>query len=97
MIARKMLGKTADAEITSSERQLGKAAELACGFGGSVGAWRRISAHDSRTDEEIKAIIHQWRAAHPQTRKFWNDYRARLRIAIRTGLPAWSRLHHSRH
>ena len=87
VIARKMLGKTADAEISGSERQLGKAAELASGFGGSVGAWRRISAHDSRTDEEIKAIIHQWQAAHPQTRKFWKDIERALRIAIRTGLP----------
>ena len=87
VIARKMLGKAADAEITSSERQLGKAAELACGFGGSVGAWRRISAHDSRTDEEIKAVISQWRAAHPHTRKFWNDLSSALRIVIRTGLP----------
>ena len=87
VIARKMFGKTPDAEINSAERQLGKAAELACGFGGSVGAWRRISAHDSRTDEETMAIIRQWRAAHPQTRKFWKDIERALRIAIRTGLP----------
>ena len=87
VIARKMLGKAADAEINSAERQLGKAAELASGFGGSVGAWRRISGHDSRTDEEILAIIRQWRAAHAQTRKFWKDIERALRIAIRTGLP----------
>ena len=46
-----------DAEITPPERQLGKGGELASGFGGSVGAWRRIMPHDPRTDEEIKAII----------------------------------------
>jgi DNA polymerase len=73
VIARKMLHKPADAEITTAERQLGKAAELASGFGGSVGAWRRIVPHDARTDEEIKAIILQWRQAHPAIRKFWNE------------------------
>jgi hypothetical protein len=42
---------------------------------------------DPRTDDEIKAVINQWRAAHPQTRKFWNDLSRALRVAIRTGLP----------
>ena len=87
VIARRMLNRPADAEITGAERQLGKAAELASGFGGSVGAWRRIVPHDPRTDDEIKAIIQQWRAAHPLTRKFWNDVARSLRIAIRTGQP----------
>ena len=43
--------------------------------------------HDSRTDDEIKAIIQQWRAAHPLTRKFWSDLSRALRVAIRTGAP----------
>ena len=65
VIARKMLHKPADAEISTAERQLGKGAELASGFGGSVGAWRRIMPHDPRTDGEIRAIIQHWRDAHP--------------------------------
>jgi Toprim domain/CHC2 zinc finger len=87
VVARKMLHLPDDAEITSEQRQLGKCAELACGFGGSVGAWRRIAGHDSRTDDEIKVIIEQWRAAHPATRKYWNKLSCALRIAIRTGGP----------
>jgi DNA polymerase len=87
VIARRLLNKGADADISGAERQLGKAAELASGFGGSVGAWRRIMPDDPRTDDEIRAIIHQWRAAHPLTRKFWNDLSRALRVAIRTGLP----------
>jgi DNA polymerase len=87
IIARRMLHKEADAEITDLERQLGKRAELAAGFGGSVGAWRRIAPHDPRTDDEIKAIIQQWRAAHPLTRRFWTDLSRSLRIAIRTEQP----------
>jgi DNA polymerase len=87
VIARKMLSKSADAEISTTERQLGKGAELASGFGGSVGAWRRIMPHDPRSDTEIKAIIKQWRDAHLATRKFWNDLARAIRVAIRTGQP----------
>jgi DNA polymerase bacteriophage-type len=88
MIARRMLHRADDAEIDSAERQLGKAAELASGFGGGVGAWRRIASGDTRSDDEIKAIIHQWRAAHPRVIKFWKDLARALRLAIRAGEPA---------
>jgi DNA polymerase len=88
VIARKILGRPADAEITSTERnQIGKPAELASGFGGSVGAWRRLMPHDPRSDEEIKTIIKQWRDAHPATKKFWGDLARAIRVAIRTGQP----------
>jgi hypothetical protein len=87
VIARKMLQRPPDAEISTAERQLGKAAELAFGFGGSVGAWRRIFPHDPRSDDEIKSISRQWRDAHPAIRKFWNDLASAIRIAIRTGRP----------
>ena len=87
VIARKMLQKPADAEISTAERQLGKGAELASGFGGSVGAWRRIMPNDPRSDDEIKAIIHQWRNAHPAVTKLWKDLARTIRIAIGTGKP----------
>jgi hypothetical protein len=87
VVARKMLHKGERDEVTSAERQLGKCGELACGFGGSVGAWRRIVPHDSRSDDEIKAIIQQWRNAHPATTRFWKDLARALRIAIKTGKP----------
>jgi DNA polymerase bacteriophage-type len=87
VIARRMLHKPDGAEISATERQLGKAGELASGFGGSVGAWRRIVPHDTRTDDEIKAIIHQWRQAHPATTKFWKDLARAIRVTIRTEQP----------
>jgi len=74
-------------EITAAERQLGKCAELACGFGGSVGAWRRIAGDDGRSDAEVLAIIRQWRDAHPAIRAFWHDLAQAARVAIRTGRP----------
>ena len=87
VIARKMLHKPENAEITAAERQLGKGGELASGFGGSVGAWRRIVPHDPRSDADIKAIIQQWRNAHPATRKFWRDLTRAIRVTIKTGQP----------
>jgi len=84
VIAHRMLHKTTSVSaITAAERQLGKAAELAFGFGGSVGAWRKISAHDPRTDEEIKVIVRQWRDAHPVVTKFWKELARAIRVAIR--------------
>jgi len=74
--------------IAKPERQLGKAAELSAGFGGSVGAWRRI-AHDEdvRSDAEVLTFIKQWRDAHPAIRGFWKELAQAARVAIRTGRP----------
>jgi hypothetical protein len=73
--------------ITAAERQIGKCAELAAGFGGSVGAWRRIVGHDPRSDQEIASNIQQWRDSHPATRQFWKELARAIRVAIRTGQP----------
>src|SRR5215813_5906959 len=88
VLAHRMLHKNGPvSEITAAERQLGKYAELACGFGGSVGAWRRIAGDDGRSDAEVMAIIKQWRAAHPAIRAFWHDLAQAARLAIRTERP----------
>jgi CHC2 zinc finger/Toprim domain len=71
-------------DISKGERQKGKFCELACGFGGSVGAWRNI-IEDARSDAEIKADIYQWREAHPQTRVFWDRLGRAVRVAVRSG------------
>jgi DNA polymerase len=84
--AARMLRKDVGA-IASGERQMGKAAELAAGFGGSRGAWRRIAGDDGRTDDEVLAIIRQWRDAHPAIRAFWRELAQAARVAIRTGRP----------
>src|SRR5262249_36739862 len=70
-------------EINKSERQKGKSSELACGYAGSVGAWRNI-IEDPRSDAEIKADVDQWREAHPQTRIFWDRLGRAARAAIRS-------------
>jgi Toprim domain/CHC2 zinc finger len=83
IIASRMLNKDLDA-ITKLDRQTGKIGELAAGFGGSVGAWRRFVT-DDRSDVAIKNDIEKWRRAHPRVVKFWHDLARCIRIAIKTG------------
>jgi DNA polymerase len=89
VVAHRMLQKTTPvSEITQAERQIGKAADLAAGFGGSVGAWRKIAGpEETRTDDEIKANIRQWRDAHPAICRFWKELARAIRVAIRSGQP----------
>ncbi len=56
-------GKNADL------RQKGKVTELACGFGGSIGALTAMGALDRGLAEgELKLLVDAWRAANPQHR-----------------------------
>jgi len=86
VLARLILQKNdPNSEISAAERQLGKCAELAAGFGGSVGAWRRIADdEDIRTDAEVLSVIHAWRARHPAICAFWQRLMRAARISIRT-------------
>jgi hypothetical protein len=43
--------------------------------------------HDPRSDDEIKAIIKQWRNAHPTICKFWKDLARAIRVTVRTNQP----------
>jgi hypothetical protein len=53
-------------------RQYGKIADLAFGYGGSVGAWHRFApAGDTTSDEQIKRYCKIWRKRHPATCRFW--------------------------
>lgn len=55
-------------------RQKGKIAELACGYGGGVGALKAFGADKmGLTEEEMQTIVNQWRAASPTIPKFWRD------------------------
>ena len=55
-------------------RQKGKIAELACGYGGGVGALKAFGADKmGLTEEEMQDIVTQWRAASPTIPKFWRS------------------------
>lgn len=51
-------------------RQKGKVAELACGYGGSVGAMKVMGGTDM-SDDELQQIVNDWRKASPNIIKLW--------------------------
>jgi DNA polymerase len=55
------------------ERQDGKTGELACGYQGSIGAWRKFDSSDRHSDERVLEIVKTWRAEHPAIVKLWRD------------------------
>ncbi|MGV9196388.1 DNA polymerase [Arcanobacterium canis] len=69
-------------------RQKGKIAELACGYGGSVGALKAMGALDMGLKEsELKPLVDAWRAANPAIVKLWWELEAKTIEAIQTRTP----------
>ena len=57
---------------TSPLRQKGKIAELALGYGGSVGALVSMGATKmGLSEEELPDLVSQWRLANPHITEFW--------------------------
>jgi DNA polymerase len=54
-------------------RDVGKVGDLAFGYAGGIGAWRKLASNDTRTDDEIKALQQSWRNAHPNIVEFWKS------------------------
>lgn len=58
--------------INGHLRQKGKIAELALGYGGSVGALKAMGALEmGLTDEELPQLVDAWRQSNPNIVKFW--------------------------
>jgi DNA polymerase bacteriophage-type len=69
----------------AAARDLGKTADLALGFGGALGAWRRFDPDSEHTDQEVGGFVQRWRAAHPATTRFWRRLESAAKRAVRTG------------
>lgn len=55
-------------------RQKGKVAELACGYGRSVGALKAMGALEMGIPEnELQGLIDNWRTSNPNITKLWWD------------------------
>ena len=53
-------------------RQKGKVAELACGYGGGVGALKAMGALEmGLKEEELQPLVTAWRNSNPNIVKFW--------------------------
>ena len=58
--------------INGHLRQNGKIAELALGYGGSVGALKAMGALEmGLTEEELPQLVDAWRQSNPNIVKFW--------------------------
>lgn len=65
-------------------RQKGKVAELACGYGGSVGAMKAMGADSlGLSDAELKQIVTDWREASPHITELWWAVDRAVKKAIR--------------
>jgi DNA polymerase len=66
----------------SPERSVGKTCDLAFGYMGGLGAWRKFEP-DRFTDDEVKTFNAEWRAAHPKIKRFWYDVDRAALMAVR--------------
>ena len=65
-------------------RQKGKIAELALGYGGSVGALKAMGALEmGLAEEELQSLVQAWRDANPNITKLWWDVDRAAMDAVR--------------
>lgn len=70
--------------INGHLRQKGKIAELALGYGGSVGALKAMGALDMGLQEdELQPLVSAWRQSNPNIVAFWWDVDDAVKDAIR--------------
>lgn len=71
--------------INAYLRRKGKISELACRYGGSVGALTAMGALDmGLTEAELKPLVDAWRDANPNIVGLWYDIEEAALTAIRT-------------
>lgn len=76
--------------INGNLRQKGKIAELACGYGGSVGALKAMGALDMGIpEEELGNLVQSWRSANPHIVDFWWQVDEAVKTAIKQRVPVW--------
>lgn len=65
-------------------RQKGKIAELALGYGGSVGALKAMGAIEmGLSEEELPELVSAWRSSNPNIVRFWWDVDSAVKKAIK--------------
>ena len=74
--------------VNGDLRQKGKIAELACGYGGSVGALKAMGAMDMGIPEdELGPLVQSWRDANPHIVDFWWQVDRAVKTAIKQRIP----------
>ena len=68
-------------------RQKGKIAELALGYGGSVGALKSMGALEmGLSEEELQPLVDAWRTSNPNIVQLWWDVDNAVKTAVRQRL-----------
>lgn len=76
----------ADISKEDPRRQKGKIAELACGYGGGVGALKQMGGERMGLSEsEMTTIISNWRAKSPNIVQLWSDIERAAIYTIKHG------------
>ena len=74
--------------INSHLRQKGKIAELALGYGGSVGALKSMCALEMGIpEEELQPLVDSWRQSNPFITAFWWDVDRAVKTTIQKRIP----------
>lgn len=74
--------------VNGNLRQKGKIAELALGYGGSVGALKAMGALDmGLPEEELQPLVDSWRAANPNIVRFWWDVDRCVKDTVKNRVP----------
>lgn len=74
--------------VNGELRQKGKIAELALGYGGSIGALKAMGATKlGLTEDELPPLVEMWRQASPHIVQFWWDVDKAAKECIKTHLP----------
>lgn len=69
-------------------RQKGKIAELALGYGGSVGALKSMGALEmGLAEEELQPLVDAWRSSNPMITQFWWDVDRAVKDCIKQRVP----------
>ena len=69
-------------------RQKGKIAELALGYGGSVGALKSMGALDmGLAEEELQPLVNAWRDSNPNITEFWWDVDHAVKECVKKRMP----------
>lgn len=69
-------------------RQKGKIAELALGYGGSVGALTAMGALDmGLAEEELQPLVNAWRQSNPNIVRFWRDIDSAVKKVVKERKP----------
>jgi len=77
--------KIPESDVTPDQRQIGKVAILACGFGGGIGAFSAMGrAYGlTMTESDAQRTVDAWRRANQWAVRYWQELETGYMIAMR--------------